>query len=1335
MQTSGTIRMGNSCLAALICAAVACVCMRTSASGATANDFKEESAGLKQDVAAVLAVRDRIAATIPEATAGSWNDGCLVLTVAGAVDGKDMRVELLRRGGAWARGKAEIVWIRPVHAADGTGLRVNDNGLSGGLLVTVARFESSEHGSSLGMQTRRFRVSAKVSGRKIEGHVCESDVEDAENLACAGRFIPYGRPRMSTGDAGIGDMTAAAGPLPGECTQERMATTAYEQVRALDFMKRSGLPFEIAAREVVSYRLQRILLSGEGGKDKKSKKGGPSRKKKRKAQAPSLDDMGMDDLALEDAAATPKADYAAMIATVRSMRERVQAMLRLAKAYEAGAAAPAMEPGAAADCGDPEFGPWYKARPLPARGRGGCSLGPAVTDGPQEWGYIGRWRILGPLPRSDMWPDSRPALPDIVPAFDADCSVKRLLQTRRYMVPMKGDKFESLYKGRDPSPVETVDADPANGHVLPPCWRRGDRFCPKETKTSAVGHGMDWATYYACADVYADEAGERWVGVVINDAGALWVNDRLVWCSGEHDRVQMTRSFVFPARFNAGRNRLLLRCDDYRRPSAFSVQICTRGGPRVAEQARAEMDRARAAMAQAGSARDGLRGWRGNWCGQFPDADPVTAWDAERGINVLWRRELPRGQSTPVIAGDRVFTTANPYLLYCFDKMTGKLLWQRECDALELKDKAAYEKSLPLKKRLLEVRRLMPAKRSEAARLKKQGDAAASKQAEAAGVELEKESKQLEKTLGELHREHGAFPFNEGAVTGPAVSTPVTDGKHVWVRFGSFAVACFDLDGKRVWMTETGVLAPGPMMSPVLLEDKFITFVSGLKARAGKDNAYVAWDARSGKELWRRPVPVLRATCSGSPLPLRLSNGASSMDVLVTADGQVIRAADGKLLLEDMALQRWYWDREWDSPIVDGDVIYFTRSYAQVAAVRLIMVDRDRVGAKPLWESYVGQVPYGGYVKAGDRLYQQTKGGWKGTGRLFEVDAKTGRLVDMYTGQFPTRRGDCWSPPAMYGTTRKGLAFADSYRNGITTHLPNSMIFMSLGSRPRVIGRNRIERPIAAPVLEADRVYIRAGSSLTCYGHTGQAGKDYETQVQARIALGRIPREAPDDSEPVEIASTDYRGGTRHRDYRLEPGRLLDCWRIVGPFPAGMRDKARAAVGHPSWKLKTDDRPLTTTVAGTEVMVHDSLLGKFFDQYPDAMWRYRPHLFVRELVGAAPGQTAFCWTAIRNPREQVLRLDLDTPGVRAWLSGVPVRNNQRVRLAQGLHELFLEVEIDDGARDGKVTAVFRPSADPAAELKRWQESIRAERDILEQAVQGLPDSDVARRAKKLLGAL
>lgn len=60
--------------------------------------------------------------------------------------------------------------------------------------------------------------------------------------------------------------------------------------------------------------------------------------------------------------------------------------------------------------------------------------------------------------------------------------------------------------------------------------------------------------------------------------------------------------------------------------------------------------------------------------------------DGASGQNVLWKVKIPKkGYSSPIIWGDRLFVTgadAEARVVYCYDKNTGKLLWEAKADQI-----------------------------------------------------------------------------------------------------------------------------------------------------------------------------------------------------------------------------------------------------------------------------------------------------------------------------------------------------------------------------------------------------------------------------------------------------------------------------------------------------------------------------------------------------------------------------------------------------------------------------------------------------------------------------
>ncbi len=88
-----------------------------------------------------------------------------------------------------------------------------------------------------------------------------------------------------------------------------------------------------------------------------------------------------------------------------------------------------------------------------------------------------------------------------------------------------------------------------------------------------------------------------------------------------------------------------------------------------------------------------------------------------------------------------------------------------------------------------------------------------------------------------------------------ASATCATDGEHVAAFFGRGGLHCFDTAGKLLWSKDLGRF-DGPWgtgASPVIVGDLVVQ-------NCDADNAafLVAFDKKSGKEMWRTPRPVVR---------------------------------------------------------------------------------------------------------------------------------------------------------------------------------------------------------------------------------------------------------------------------------------------------------------------------------------------------------------------------------------------------------------------------------------------------------------------------------------------
>ena len=83
-----------------------------------------------------------------------------------------------------------------------------------------------------------------------------------------------------------------------------------------------------------------------------------------------------------------------------------------------------------------------------------------------------------------------------------------------------------------------------------------------------------------------------------------------------------------------------------------------------------------------------------------------------------------------------------------------------------------------------------------------------------------------------------------------ASPTPLTDGKRLFVHFGTHGTACLDLEGKILWKNEELIYAHvhGSGGSPVLAEGHLIMSCDG-----GDKQFVVALDQNTGKIVWKTP--------------------------------------------------------------------------------------------------------------------------------------------------------------------------------------------------------------------------------------------------------------------------------------------------------------------------------------------------------------------------------------------------------------------------------------------------------------------------------------------------
>lgn len=432
---------------------------------------------------------------------------------------------------------------------------------------------------------------------------------------------------------------------------------------------------------------------------------------------------------------------------------------------------------------------------------------------------------------------------------------------------------------------------------------------------------------------------------------------------------------------------------------------------------------------------------------------------------VFWHTPLPGpSYATPIIVGDRLFVTSEPSDLICLDKATGKPRWVRSHPswlAVDAADRAEFDDRDELDGLAKKLEDL------NTAFLKPMDDKTRQ--------ERRKLATDLTERVKKANRKYAPRFGWGGGNSGP---TPTSDGKHVFVWHGETGVlACLDLDGNRKYVR---FHAPGRggehgfNSSPVLVNDLLVVIGGG---------CVLAFDKATGAERWRQEN--YRHPC----YPTLVVGKVGDVPVVVTADGSVYRAADGKLLQGAFGRD----DGECASAVLDGDRYHLISRAGYVAArlpenadgtAKSTIINRLAPADLKPTETY----PVGSPVCHQDLVYA-THSGWAskdGRTVLFALDPRAPKPVYVQTLDF--------YPHTQYEPKGAGsaasLTFAGKHifvmdNRGTTIVFEPGPTFKPIAKNTlsHMIGtENRQEVTQSTPIFEGKRIYYRAEEMLYCIG-------------------------------------------------------------------------------------------------------------------------------------------------------------------------------------------------------------------------------------------------------------
>ena len=665
----------------LVSGLFAVLCLSSRAAGPSA-EFLAETRAAAVDVKALDAVWYGSLGRL--AKQGGAKSPVLVVraTLSGVIQRKPASIEIIFINGKPFAGKMWAPeWNTAIHRVDPAGLTLSGTPAKGKLGGSVSVVFMPDHrvpfeGKPL---SARLNVNAQVAKGKATGKFSASGAIPKSSGNLDGTVQAASETKTPPADLPVADLSKL-NPYDLYATAvrlEREALEKYRQIRVFEAVGRTGGDVTSVLKGMSVPVPVRPAFTVAAPKKPKTGKKPPT--------GPAIDDLDDDlDLDLGDEgpaakAAPPKKvvdisrdpNARKRLGTLRDIRRHIGLMRVAAEGHHAnGGKADVAGPGATFD--DPHFGPWYGWVPLPKKGpRPQIIPADAGGDGPQHWPYVNCWHYLGPLPRR-LVSVMAPCLPEIFPTKDATYGeISQSIRQQQYVGP-----------GTLRWTARNVN-EKGNGIWRPPQW------CAARKGFNSAHNGIPNGTVYAAAEIYSEKDVELWGAASVDNEGKLWLNNRLAaaW-NVPKDARQLDRTKVFRLRFKRGPNVMVARADKTGGDTGFFVRICLRGRPRDKATAVAQIAAVEKAIDRVKHVPDHVRGWRGNWNGEFPGTKPVTAWDLDKGINVLWQTPLPKGCAHAVVTGDRIITLYEKNSIACLDRKTGDVLWDRELNILVASQKS-----------------------------------------------------------------------------------------------------------------------------------------------------------------------------------------------------------------------------------------------------------------------------------------------------------------------------------------------------------------------------------------------------------------------------------------------------------------------------------------------------------------------------------------------------------------------------------------------------------------------------------------------------------------------
>ena len=464
--------------------------------------------------------------------------------------------------------------------------------------------------------------------------------------------------------------------------------------------------------------------------------------------------------------------------------------------------------------------------------------------------------------------------------------------------------------------------------------------------------------------------------------------------------------------------------------------------------------------------------------------DNTTEYDTH---GIAWMTPIPSpGSSAPVIMGDRLFFTAESGSLYCIDKADGKILWVRSLNYYDFvtdeERKAAADAFVELDLLAQRVRQMdeldavMPWKMPA----------------------LEKDWRgviedQLLKKMVKVSEERYGRPATWGCEAGFTAHTPVTDGRRVYVLYGTGVVAAYDRDGNCIWkrLLQRRMVEHGYTTSPLLVDGKLVIYF----------DSFAELDPQTGAVVLERPrfLPQGKSFQQNAFYGAGCVLSAGGEKVVYYPNGEFVRLSDGKTLSCDPNVLQV--QNNIITPVSDGGLAYTILHVPEqtpeggeyAVSFRLPGLQEDKVNPEIACKASLkmDKVPYyyNSNICASPLVHDGLMYSVTVLGTLIVVDMEQSEL--LYQRQLDL---DIFMP--YNGGLLKGGASSSPTLAGKYIYIwgnQGTCVVLEPGRAFKQVARNRVEnfypgRPawreatITNPIFEGGRMYYRAERALYCIG-------------------------------------------------------------------------------------------------------------------------------------------------------------------------------------------------------------------------------------------------------------